>query len=198
MILPHKPVVNLIFSCLTQLELVRVSRTCSKAHMAVAGYQEAAYSIDGFLSIFFTSISGARSFRSLQGRTGTLIGGVSALWFLNRSPDPLHVLEIYAFVQHLHEIGAWLCEAGYSYAPSSMQSEDYLATITDTDLLSDGSFSPPSVCGRIAFKKLLPDLTTVGVQVSFAMCNPMEIILHSCSSTYARTSHELSANSVDI
>ena len=178
------------------MELIRVARTCSKARTAAAGYQAAAFCIDRFLAFFFTSIPYARKFRSLQARTGTLIGGHSALHFLDRSPAPLHVLELYAFFQHRHEVGEWLRDVGYSYAPSSRQNEDYLATITDVAFLSDNFYWPPSVCGVMAFTKVLPDLTKAEVRVSFAMRNPMEIALESSSSTCIRTQYELPANSL--
>ena len=153
-----------------------------RSRIAANGYLAAAHSIDRFLAPFFVSVAGARKFRSLQARTGTLIGGLSALHFLERSSDSQVILELYAFFQHRHEIGQWLLDEGYSFAPTSRQKEDYLSTITDPHILKDEFFWPPSVCGVVSFKKFRSDLTQVEVHVSLAMRNPMEIALESSSS----------------
>ena len=106
---------NLIFSCLTQLELVNMARICHHAQDAVEGYQRAAFDINRYISYYFDALS----FRNLQAQTGTLIAGSAACRFIERSPILPSHLELLVYPQYAAEIALWLESVGYRYAPLS-------------------------------------------------------------------------------
>ncbi|RDB28847.1 hypothetical protein Hypma_015879 [Hypsizygus marmoreus] len=106
---------DLLLSGLETRDLVRYARVSPTTYSKVQSYYLRAFSIEKHLSPYFTSQEVHR-FRMLQGSTGMLITGLSAIRFFQRqglSPD----IELELYVEHHFtlDIGRWFISVGYEY-----------------------------------------------------------------------------------
>ncbi|RPD65566.1 hypothetical protein L227DRAFT_493697 [Lentinus tigrinus ALCF2SS1-6] len=159
--------------------LLRLRRTCRAVHQAVDDYMRNVYNIDLFLDRLFPDSS--RAFRSLQARTGTLIGGLSALRFLQRiAHPPTEPLELYIHACHRREVGRWLLRTGYIFSAAPHQTPEFEAEISNTiNLPPDESVQIlDGVAMILRFCRAVPETGMIReVKVIVAENNPMEVIL---------------------
>lgn len=153
-----------------------MARVCRVTRDITEQYQKAAFNINAFLSPFFDSVA----FRSLQGRTQTLIGGSFAFSFLERS-YPRHSIDLMVYPAHSEEVGRWLLDNGYHFVPLK-DGESFDSTIAHA--VSDTRDNADSLVIRdvLCFRKPLSNTTSVGVSVLIAVNNPLEIVFSACAS----------------
>lgn len=119
---------NLIFSCLSALDLIRFSFTCRKAHQCVKDYNKVAYNIQNLLSQYFPE-SRIDTFHELQAKTGTLISGSTALQFFERLRFEGSDLDLYVEAKNVRDLCYFLKDCGYLFYPRERQDSDLDAAI---------------------------------------------------------------------
>ncbi|OJT15482.1 hypothetical protein TRAPUB_7353 [Trametes pubescens] len=157
-----------IFDAVSAATLLRLARTCRAARAATAAYTRLAFNIDRLLARFFPSPplppapaphahARARAFRGMQARTGTLISGSSALQFFDRTVYPESDLDLYVHAKHRREVGRWLIEEGYAFAPTEHQDPRFEVEIVHgMTTREDGIYSMPGVAAILTFTKPVP------------------------------------------
>ncbi len=172
-----------IFSYCSPRELLRLSRVCRNARVAVQDYMRRVFDVDRRLRYFFAD---ATAFRSLQARTGTLISGSFALRFFERSDVPFG-LDLLVHPQHRHEVGRWLIKAGYDFKPAPHQDREFESTIFKiTSVGARDLHALDGIASRLQFQRPLlgsSDKAPRFVQMVVAESTPMEVVLSSHSST---------------
>jgi hypothetical protein len=122
-ILNCPPIYNAIFSCLPPPDLYRAAMTCRSLHGAVTHFHNLAYNVNRHLSLFFRN---PVALRKLQAKSGFLISGSNALQFLDRTYYPESDLDLYAYPEHVKQIGMHLIESeGYTFVPGDKQVADF-------------------------------------------------------------------------
>lgn len=183
-----------LFSYLTPLEFLRLTKTCCKANVVVNSYVKRAFNINSFLLRFF---SDPLAFRSLQARTNTLISGSSALQFFDRTFYPESDLDLYLSMDAIEKVAEWLVgTAGYTFSPHERQLgelDEALAAIRfppTTDVVAMATAEHPiygsrGIRGVFTFTKPAADATApaLKVQCIVAKLSPMRLILDFHSST---------------
>ncbi|KAI0689628.1 hypothetical protein C8T65DRAFT_523508, partial [Cerioporus squamosus] len=120
----------------------------------------------------------------LQARTGTLIGGTSALQYLERRPHESGTpLKLFVHSCHRREVGRWLVRAGYSFVPAPYQDPDFEIEISRTINLPPGGMQIlEGISTYVSFRKVSTlEGGFLQVEVTVAENTPMEIILSSYS-----------------
>ena len=170
-----------LFAILSPIPLLRFARTSRLIYHAVLSYIHHAFNIEAQLSRFF---SNPTSFRTLQGRTNTLISGSTALQFFDRSYYPSSDLDLYTPMEHQLEVGDWLIHEGYVFRPSESQPGTFKAAAFD--IIKKGgipSYTWRGACGVFNFIRSF-GTTEKKVQMIVASNSPMEIILSFHSSEF--------------
>ncbi|RDB26109.1 hypothetical protein Hypma_006894 [Hypsizygus marmoreus] len=181
---------NLLLSCLPPRELIRFGATTRANDEVVSSYMSRAFTIDDLLSTYFTP-SQITQFRLVQGRTGAIISGSTAVEFFDRQRFEGSDLDVYIEHASAEILGLWLLESGYSFLPRSFQNPvfpDVLVDPLSEDTNGEQSlyvgFGVDTVCN---FVKTSPDrrvqlMTTRGpvmdVILSFHSTCVMNIITH--------------------
>lgn len=111
-----------IFSSLSAASLMRMRRVSRSTYGAVQDFTYRAFDVNRLLSRF---ISDPHSFRSLQARTATLISGSLAIQFFDRTFYPESDLDLYVYKEHVIEVGIFLLNDGYQFAPYLGQANDF-------------------------------------------------------------------------
>lgn len=166
-----------IFSFANLASMIRFSMACRTTRAAVQSYMIRAFSINHFLSRYF---SDPVAFRSLQARTSTLISGSSALQFFDRSYYPGSDLDIYVHMNWRRVVGRWLLCEGYTFVPNNYQANDFEKAVTDPKILNGWRhYKMRGVAAVFNFVKrsLQNPEVELKVQVIVAKESPMEIIL---------------------
>lgn len=114
---------NLVFSCLSPLDLIRFSLTCRKAYQSVITYNKTAYNIHHLLSRYFPD-SHVDTFRHLQAKTGTLISGSVALQFFERLYYEESDLDLYLEAKHVQDLCHFIKGCGYIFIARDNQEND--------------------------------------------------------------------------
>lgn len=84
---------------------------------------------------------------------------------------------------HRREVGRWLLQSGYCFAPQPHQDPDFESTILDTISLSpDGFHALDGISTTLTFVRLLPDGHETRVHMVVAENSPMEVVLSTHSS----------------
>ncbi|KAI0638623.1 hypothetical protein C8Q77DRAFT_1215387 [Trametes polyzona] len=95
--------------------------------------------------------------QALRSRTGTLISGSCALQFFDRTVYPESDLDLYVHMQHRREVGRWLIEEGYTYAPMPFQHPVFEAAVVyGMSPRDEGIYSIPGVSAVFTFTKPRP------------------------------------------
>ncbi|KAG2132329.1 hypothetical protein DEU56DRAFT_739507 [Suillus clintonianus] len=124
------PVYDVIFSCISPRDLVRLGYTCHAAYAASKDYSRRAFLINRHISRFLEK---PLDFRSLQACTGTLIAGSNALQFLDRTFYVDADMDLYVHPGHAREVLDYVVEReGYTFKPHSRQPQDYRTIVSDT------------------------------------------------------------------
>ncbi|KAK7696092.1 hypothetical protein QCA50_000735 [Cerrena zonata] len=168
---------SIIFSFCSPATIIRFSRTCRIADLVVKSYMKRTYRIERILSRF---LSDPLKFRRLQAGTGTLISGSAALQFFDRSFYPESDLDLYVHVQFAKEVGIFLLEDGYVFAPNSVQEDDF-AEISDEQTIRSlpSSYTFKGVSCVFTFeKKHHSSGEPLKVQLIVGTHCPMEVILY--------------------
>lgn len=118
---------QVIFDASSPKTLLRLSRTCRRAHTAVTWYIPRRFDVNHCLSPYF---SDHLAFRSLQARTGTLISGSTALQFFAEQPFSDANLDLCVPQKHKETLCRFLVADGYTYRPSFMQEPEFEKAIT--------------------------------------------------------------------
>ncbi|TDL21082.1 hypothetical protein BD410DRAFT_314845 [Rickenella mellea] len=116
---------DVLFAHATPATMYRIGRTCWMARRAVQDYSRRAFNINKHLRRFFNDPIG---FRSLQAQTGTLMTGVFAHGFLDRTLWDETRLDLYVYPQHAVDVGRWVMEnggKGYQFKPMVDQHCDF-------------------------------------------------------------------------
>ncbi|OAX33835.1 hypothetical protein K503DRAFT_804062 [Rhizopogon vinicolor AM-OR11-026] len=192
-VLSRAPIYDLILCDLSPHTLVRLSRTCRVAHMAVACFFRRAYNINQHLSHYFPD---PLQFRSLQARTGLVVSGSNALQFLDRTFYPTSDLDLYSHPGHVYEVLEWIESIGYEYHPSINQNEDWHNSVSAdwdgttqrvTELRGrdpDGHLDQllyPQIKDVFTFKRSVTihgGTVELKVQIIETTCNPVDTILN--------------------
>ncbi|KAF7968792.1 hypothetical protein HWV62_29310 [Athelia sp. TMB] len=96
-------------------EIRNFRKTCQNANKAVRGFELVAFNIDWLLNRFLDS---PNMFRKLQARTGTVIGGTTALAFFERTTQEENSMDIYVNPGHSYEVARHLIDVqGFHYHP---------------------------------------------------------------------------------
>lgn len=129
---------DLLFSCLSVLDLVHISKINRAGSIAVQSYRRRAYNITKFLSRYFTD-DFVHQFRFVQSRTGMLISGSAALQFFDRTFYEDSDLDLYLEHRHCSEAAHFLVAAGYQFQPREGQGglDKEIMGPTDSDSDSD-------------------------------------------------------------
>ncbi|KAF7981759.1 hypothetical protein HWV62_31819 [Athelia sp. TMB] len=107
---------NMIFSRVDAISSTRFQRTCRTAARAIKHFNTRAFNIEIYLSRFFLD---PVAFRSLQERTGTVIGGSTALSFFDRSVHDGDNINLYVNPGHNYEVARHLVDnQGYEFRPT--------------------------------------------------------------------------------
>ncbi|CCL99903.1 uncharacterized protein FIBRA_01928 [Fibroporia radiculosa] len=115
-ILTNDLLTDIIFSCCSPAHIYRIAKTCRAGLYAAKEYTRHAFNINRHLSRYFDDIS---AFRSLQARTRSLISGLNALQFFDRTCYPESDLDLYVHLRWRREVGIWMMQSGYHFQPSS-------------------------------------------------------------------------------
>ncbi|KAI0650881.1 hypothetical protein C8Q79DRAFT_411333 [Trametes meyenii] len=198
-----------IFDASSAATLLRLARTCRAGRHAIAAYIRSAFDVNRLLARFFPSPTApcssvcssshthseiydrARAFRTLQARTGTLISGSTALQFFDRTVYPESDLDLYVHMRHRREVGRWLLEEGYQFAPSQYQDPRFeIEVVHGMSTGANGIYRMPGVSAVLTFTKPVPrkeidipdvveeqEESMLKVQVIVAKNTPMEAIL---------------------
>ncbi|EIW61531.1 uncharacterized protein TRAVEDRAFT_27113 [Trametes versicolor FP-101664 SS1] len=95
----------------------------------------------------------------MQARTGTLVSGSSALQFFDRTLYPESDLDLYVHARHRREVGRWLVEEGYAFAPTEHQDPRFeVEVVHGMTTREDGIYSMPGVAAILTFTKPAPRL----------------------------------------
>jgi hypothetical protein len=113
------------FSACEIQEILRFSSINRAMHEIVLSYMMRAFNIDRILSRFFPD---PNAFRVLQRQTATLISGSQALQFLDRTFYPESDLDLYLFPGREWDVGRYLLQIGYTFAPHKHQLPTFQAT----------------------------------------------------------------------
>ncbi|KAH6916768.1 hypothetical protein BKA70DRAFT_1417555 [Coprinopsis sp. MPI-PUGE-AT-0042] len=112
-----------IFSCLSPPDLYRAAIASRLLRGAVTHFHNLAYNINRHLSSFFRD---PIALRKLQAKSGFLISGSNALQFLDRTYYPGSDLDLFAYPEHVNEIGEYLVKSeGYKFIPGKGQLADF-------------------------------------------------------------------------
>ena len=170
----------LLFDYCSAKSLVSLRRTCTAVKTQVDAYIAQKFNVDRILTRYFAN---PKAFRFLQGWTGTLISGSSALQFFDRSFYPLSELDLYVSKGWGPEVGHFLLQEGYSFVPGQHQHPTFDSALTEPRVQSNaalyGNFKGISAVftfektGRGGIRK---------VQVMLAARTPIEVILRFHSS----------------
>ena len=125
-IIASPTIYDLIFDACSPAVLLRFSRTCKAATIAVRSYIRRALNINRLLSRYFDD---PVAFRSIQASTGTLISGSTAVQFLGRWFYPDSDLDLYVPMRHSRKLGKWLMDAGYVFSPNTVQDADFFTEL---------------------------------------------------------------------
>lgn len=106
-------------------ELINFQKTCRTANSAVLGFKLVAFNIDWLLSRFFNKPD---LFRHMQARTGTVVGGTSALSFFTRTTHNEVSMDLYVNPGHSYEVARHLIDIqGLQYHPyGSAGSQEFI------------------------------------------------------------------------
>ncbi|KAI0782546.1 hypothetical protein C8Q75DRAFT_727557 [Abortiporus biennis] len=167
-------------------DICRLYASCKPARAAIQSYFTR-YRLNGLLSRFFTRPD-CIEFRKMQARTSTLISGSFALQFFDRSFYLGSDLDIYVSMHTRREVGFWLLQHGYTFAPKPHQKSGFEEAVEDKNSLS-GLFIPGfgpekyrimrGVAGVFDFVKSSPNdpEEELKIQMIVAEHSIMEIIL---------------------
>ncbi|KAF9478300.1 hypothetical protein BDN70DRAFT_860277 [Pholiota conissans] len=115
---------DLIFDNIGPRDLIRFSRTCSENYGRVQSYMRRAFRINPLLARYFTDTQ-ISTFRRLQGRTGMVISGSTAVQFFHRVRYDDADLDLYLQREFRDEVMTWLVDAGYTLSePSEIYSDE--------------------------------------------------------------------------
>ena len=160
--------------------LVSLRRTCTAVKTHVDAYIAQKFNVDRILTRYFTN---PNAFRYLQGWTGTLISGSSALQFFDRSFYPLSDLDLYVSKGWGPEVGHFLLQEGYSFVPGQKQHPTFDSALTEPRVQNNaalyGNFK--GISGVFTFENTGRGGTRK-VQVMLAVRTPIEVILRFHSS----------------
>jgi len=106
---------DLLFHCLSPMELHRYSQTSKTAYQAVI-YNWCAFKLEYILGAYFTSAQ-TLEFHRLQCETGMFISGSAALQFFDHTVYPGSNLDLYVKMWFHVPIAHWLEKIGYDYVP---------------------------------------------------------------------------------
>ena len=107
---------DLLFSCLSPVELYRYAQTSKAAYLAMMSYVRRAFHLEHVLGPYFTPPQ-ILEFRRLQFETGMFISGSTALQFFDRTVYPDSDLDLYVDRRFHAPIALWLKRIGYAYSP---------------------------------------------------------------------------------
>ena len=173
--------------------LVRLSRTCRTAHVAVQTHIALYFDINAHLSRYFDN---PLAFRSLQAQTNTLISGSNALQFLDRTFYPESDLDLYCFRSAAEEIGLFLIAQGYTFSRTTRQRLSFLDEVEYRNSIngddSDDEYNnwDPPIALKDVYSFVKPvnnsnePNSTRKVQLVVAKYSPLHLILHFHSSEY--------------
>ena len=125
---------DVLFSYCSPATILRISRTCRLARLAVLDYSYRAFDIDRLLSRFFRNVT---AFRCLQARTGAVVSGSLALQFFDRSYYPDSDCDLYVPYKEAEKIGKWILSAGgsaggnYRFEPRKPQAKTFERAMAD-------------------------------------------------------------------
>lgn len=175
---------DLLFSCLSVLDLVNISKVNRTASSAVKSYRKRAYNIAKFLSRYFTD-DFVHRFRFVQARTGMLISGSAALQFFDRTFYKNSDLDLYVEHRHCSEAAHFLITAGYQFRPrqgqGGLDSEILeLAHYWEEHDWDVSAYMNDSICGVFTFEK-----GDNKIQLITARESPLNIILAFHSSRFS-------------
>ncbi|KAI0715462.1 hypothetical protein C8T65DRAFT_144725 [Cerioporus squamosus] len=169
------PIADSIFSFSSPMTILRIGRTCRVAKQAVRHYFKRAFNVNRLLIRFFPDVL---AFRTLQSRTGTLISGSVALQFFDRDFYPSSDLDLYVHMRHRREVGRWLLQYGYRFAPSSNQAADFEAAATEAlSGIGTAPYGMPGVAAIMNFIRCSDVSEDLKVQLIISRKTPMEVVL---------------------
>ncbi|KDQ51109.1 hypothetical protein JAAARDRAFT_199333 [Jaapia argillacea MUCL 33604] len=173
------PIFDNVLSRISPATLIRLGRCSRTTQDAVANYSSRAFNINKHLSRYFPD---PVAFRSLQARTATLISGSSALQFFDRTLYPESDLDLYTFHEHGKEVGRWLQERGYEFAPKSSQAADFNTALGEDgfEVDDDGTdYRLKGVKGIFFFERPSQEGgEPLKVQIITASTTPLECVLN--------------------
>lgn len=147
---------DLLFSCVSILDLVHFSKVNRTAFFAVESYRRRAYNITKFLLRYFTE-DFVHRFRVVQSRTGMLISGSAALQFFDRTFYTHSDLDLYVEHRHCSEAAHFFITAGYQFKPRREQGQLANEILTmgrhweKSD--RDGTYINQGICCVFTFEK---------------------------------------------
>jgi len=114
-LLPFSPATtdDLLFRCLSPVELYHYAQTSKAAYLAVMAYVRRAFQLEHVLGPYFTSPQ-ILEFRRLQFETGMFVSGSTALQFFDRTDSDL---DLYVDRRFHAPVALWLERIGYVYSP---------------------------------------------------------------------------------
>ena len=185
-ILTNDLLYDLIFYPADPCSLVRVSRTCRAAHVAVHSHIARTFKINTHFARYFRN---PLLFRSLQAATGTLVSGSNALQFLARTSYPASDLDLYCSLAECTTVGLWLLLERYRFVPYDGQAATFELAVRQEREPWDAWMAPYLASGVSAvynFVKPAPDAEAGGelkVQIVVASDSPLDVVLRFHSST---------------
>ena len=180
-IITNDLIYELIFDSCSPMTLVRLLRTCRAANVAVKDYITRAFNVNRILTRYFAD---PMAFRHLQACTGTVISGSSVLQFFTRTFYPGSDLDIYVPMAWRVEVGQYLLEQGYRFAPNSIQHSNFEVAVSEDHVVNAVALygNLQGIAGVFTFKKENSDGEELKVQIMVAVRSPMEVIFRFHSS----------------
>ncbi|KAJ7591811.1 hypothetical protein C8J56DRAFT_931784 [Mycena floridula] len=112
---------DLLFSCLSEKDLIGFSKLNSVSLSSIQGYHKRAYNIHRRLSRYFKSAGDIDKFRWLRAKTGLIISGSTALQFFDRTLYEESDMDLYVQDSFCREVSHFLVATGYEFVPRDYQ-----------------------------------------------------------------------------
>ncbi|KAJ7864794.1 hypothetical protein B0H14DRAFT_2735536 [Mycena olivaceomarginata] len=163
---PH----DVLFSQIPARDLVRLMQTCRCTYTLVKAI---CFNVPRLLSRFFGDATSVDDFRRMQGYTGAIISGSTALQFFNRLTWPNTDLDIYVTRASAAIAVVFILENGYTFSPRDFQDRN-----VSLQLCESVKDSPPGYPGKGIANVLNFYKDGTKIQLIIVKTTPIEVILH--------------------
>lgn len=182
--------IEVFFASWPIIDILRVSMTCYRLHLAFKSYRHIVWNPERFFSRWFSS---PIAFRRLLGQCNAIVSGSQALQFFDRTEYDDSDLDIFMRPAGVIRMSYWLMDAGYAL---SLKAEGYTFWQKVVDAIAedcDGpTFLPNHMRAVYTFSRLVT--SSIGVQYSKQVqlivvdIDPVEFITFDFHSSMSRIS----------